>query len=147
MWQMPPNNTFFSENMSRSANQEILPLHEIMTDTIVLATPESDVPYPDLAQLSSHNHFPSNTFLSGSPIQTCEFYVYGFVHRWYILPTVQRDATQSSLFIILQVHSTCIWCQPHPLRVHKTVTTASGTRHIFCAATYLQRGQVWPRWR
>ena len=27
--------------------------------------------------------------------------------------------------------------------VHKTVTTASGTGHIFCATTSLQRGQVW----
>jgi len=26
--------------------------------------------------------------------------------------------------------------------VHKTVTTASGTGHIFCAATSLQRGQI-----
>jgi hypothetical protein len=50
-----------------------------------------------------------------------------------ILIIVQRDATQSSLFIILQVHSTCFGCQPHPSsRVHKTVTTASGTGHIFC---------------
>jgi len=49
---------------------------------------------------------------------------------------VQRDATQSSLFIILQVHSTCFGCQQHPSSgVHKTVTTASGTGHIFCAAT------------
>ena len=40
---------------------------------------------------------------------------------------VQRDATLSSLFIILQIHSTCFGCQSHPLsRVHKTVTTASG---------------------
>ena len=54
----------------------------------------------------------------------------------------QRDATQSSLFIILQVHSTYFGCQPHPSsRVQKTVTTASGTGHIFCAATSLQRGQ------
>ena len=61
---------------------------------------------------------------------------------------VQRDATQSSLFIILQVHSTCFRCQLHPTSgVHKTVTTASGTGHILCAATYLQRGQVWPHWR
>ena len=45
-----------------------------------------------------------------------------------ILITAQRDATQSSLFIILQVHSTCVGCQPHPSSgVHKTVTTASGT--------------------
>jgi len=73
------------------------------------------------------------------------FYVYGSVHRCSILITVQRDATQSSLFIVLQVHSTCFRSQPHPsLRVHKTVTTASGTGHNFCAATSLQRGQAWP---
>ena len=57
--------------------------------------------------------------------------------------TVQQDATQSSLYIILQVHSTCFGCQPHPSSgVHKTVTTVSGTGHIFCAATSLQRVQV-----
>jgi len=55
---------------------------------------------------------------------------------------VQRDATQISLFIILQVHSTCFGCQPHPSsEAHKTVTTAFGTGHIFCAATSPQRGQ------
>ena len=54
-------------------------------------------------------------------------YVYGSVHRWSILIIVQRDATQSTLFIILQVHSTYFGCQPHPSSVHKTVTTASGT--------------------
>jgi len=43
------------------------------------------------------------------------FYVYGSVHRWSILIIVQRDATQSSLFIILQVHCTCFVRQPHPL--------------------------------
>ena len=60
-----------------------------------------------------------------------------------MLIIVQRDATQSSLFILLQVHSTCFARQPHPSSaVHKTVTTASGT-----AATSLQRGQVWSRWR
>ena len=57
---------------------------------------------------------------------------------------VQRDATQNSLFIVLQVHSTCFGCQPHASSVvYKTVTTASGTGHIFCAATSLQRGQRW----
>ena len=59
------------------------------------------------------------------------------MHRWStsILIIVQRDATQSSLFITQQVHSTCFGCQPHPSSgVHKTVTTVSGTRHIFCAA-------------
>jgi len=33
------------------------------------------------------------------------------VHRWSLLIVVQRHATQSSLFIILQVHSTCFGCQ------------------------------------
>jgi len=60
-----------------------------------------------------------------------------------ILIIVQRDATQSSLFIILQVHSTCFGCQPHPSSgVHKTVNTATGTGHIFCVATSIQRGQA-----
>ena len=70
------------------------------------------------------------------------------MHRSSILIIVQRDATQSSLFFTLQVNSTCFRCQPNPSTgVQKTVTTASGTGHIFCAATSLQRGQVWPRWR
>ena len=61
-----------------------------------------------------------------------------------MLTIFQRDATQSSLFIILQVHSTCFGCQLHPPSVvHKTVTTASGTGNIFCAATSLQRGRAW----
>jgi hypothetical protein len=78
------------------------------------------------------------------PIITAEdpsdiFYVYGSVHRWSILITVQRDATQSSQFIILQVHSTCFGYQPHPSSgLYKTVTTASGTGHTFCAAASLQ---------
>jgi len=76
------------------------------------------------------------------------FYVYGSAHRWSTLIIVQRDATQSSLFCILQVHSTCFGCQPHPISaVNKTVTTASGTGHIFSAVTSLQRGQAsltWP---
>jgi len=42
-----------------------------------------------------------------------------------ILITVQRDATQSSLFISLQFLSTCFGCQSYPSsRVHKTVTAA-----------------------
>jgi hypothetical protein len=61
-----------------------------------------------------------------------------------LLIIVQRDATQSSLFIILQVRSTYFGYQTHASSgVHKTVTTASGTGHIFCATTSLQRGQVW----
>jgi len=65
------------------------------------------------------------------------------MHRWSILIIVQWDAIQSSLFIILQVHCSCFGCQPHPSSgVHKTVTAASGTGHIFCAASFLQRGQA-----
>ena len=64
-------------------------------------------------------------------------------NRKSILIIVQRDATQSSLFIILHVHSTCFICQPHPLSgVHKTVTTAYGTGHIFRAVTSLQSAQA-----
>ena len=59
------------------------------------------------------------------------FYVYGSMHRWSILIIAKRDATQSSLSIILQVHSTCFGCQLHPPSgVHKTVTTASGTGQL-----------------
>jgi len=65
------------------------------------------------------------------------------LQTYTILIIVQRDATQNSLFIILQVHSTCFGCQPHPSSgVHKTVTTPSGTDHSFCAATTLQLGQA-----
>jgi len=43
-----------------------------------------------------------------------------------LLAIVQRDATQISLFIILQVHCTCFGCQPRPSSgVHRTVTTAT----------------------
>ena len=60
-----------------------------------------------------------------------------------ILIIVQRDATQSSLFVILQVHSTYFGYQPHPSSgVHRTLTTASSTGHIFCTAISLQRGQA-----
>ena len=47
------------------------------------------------------------------------------------LIVVQRDATQSSLFIILHVHSTSFGCQPYPSSgLHKTVTTATGTGQL-----------------
>ena len=53
-------------------------------------------------------------------------------HKLYILIN-QRDSTVRSqfYFILLQDHSTCFGCCPHPSAgVHKTVTTASGTSHI-----------------
>ena len=76
------------------------------------------------------------------------FYAQGSVHGSYILIIVQRDAAQSSLFVIPQVHSTCFGCQPHPSSgAHKTLTAASGTVRIFCASNSLQRDQVWPHCR
>ena len=66
-----------------------------------------------------------------------------------MLIIVQRDTTQSSLFIILQVHSTYCGCQPHPSSgVYKTVTTASGTGHIFVQLLPSNVTKLaWPRWR
>ena len=69
--------------------------------------------------------------------QTC---IRNLKWRHFILIIVQRDGTQSSLFIILQVHSKCFGCQPHPSSgVNKTVTTAYDTGHIFCAAPTWQQ--------
>ena len=49
----------------------------------------------------------------------------------YTMLIIIRDEKQSSLFIILQVHSTYFGCQPHPPPgVHKTVTKASGTGQL-----------------
>ena len=78
-----------------------------------------------------------------------KFYVYSSVHLWSILIIVQRDVTQIRLFIILQVHSTCFGCQPHPSSgVHKTGTKGSGTGHIFVQLPPSNvTKQVWPRWR
>jgi len=55
------------------------------------------------------------------------------LHRKSILINVKRDATICSLyFILLQYHSTCFGCRPHPSSgVHKAVVTATGTSHIF----------------
>ena len=73
------------------------------------------------------------------------FYVYGPVHRWSILITVQQDATQSSLFIILQFHCTCFGCQPHPSSgLHKTVTTASDIVQLPPSNV---AKLTWPLWR
>ena len=83
---------------------------------------------------------PSSGILLKKGIQ---FYVDGSVSRWPILIIAEGDAIQSSLFIILQVHFTCFRCQPHlSSAVHETVTTASGSGYIFCAAASLQRGQA-----
>jgi len=59
-------------------------------------------------------------------------------HKKEILIIVQRDATQSSLFIVLQGHSACFGCQPHSIR--STQNCNYSLR--YCAATSLQRGQA-----
>ena len=67
------------------------------------------------------------------------------LHGETILIIVQRDATQSSLFNIMHVHSTCFGSQPHPLsRVHKTVPTASGTVQLPPSNVSMLAS---PRWR
>jgi hypothetical protein len=72
------------------------------------------------------------------------FYAYGSVHRWHML-TVQQDATQSSLFIILRVLSTCFGCLPQlSSGVHKTVTTASGTLQLPPSNV---AKLTWPLWK
>jgi len=39
---------------------------------------------------------------------------------------------QYAVYILLQYHSTCFGCRPHPSSgVHKPVVTATGTSHIF----------------
>ena len=61
-----------------------------------------------------------------------EFYVHGSVDHKSISINVQRDATVCNLyFILLQDHSTCFGCRPHPSSgVHKTVATATGTSRM-----------------
>jgi len=57
----------------------------------------------------------------------------------------QRDGDLSSLFIVLQNHSTCFGCPLHPpSRVHKTVVTATGTSHVYRSSSYL--ALAWLKW-
>ena len=84
---------------------------------------------------------------AGKLYLSCSFSNYESTNRslclWFRASLIQRNATQGSVFIILQFHSTCFGFQPHPSTgVRETVTTASGTGHIFCAATSIQRGQA-----
>jgi hypothetical protein len=49
---------------------------------------------------------------------------------------------------LLQNHSTCFRCPSRPSSgVHKTVNAGSGTGRSIRAKTFLQHGQIWPRWR
>ena len=74
----------------------------------------------------------------------CSWFRASFI---YINNCLTRCNTKQSIYYSAS-YCKCFGRQPHPsLGVHKTVTTASGTGHIFCAATSLQRGQAWLRWR
>ena len=58
------------------------------------------------------------------------FVVPCIVNLFYV--SDQRDADSSSLFIVLQNHSTCFGCPLHPSSgVHKTVVTTTGTSHLY----------------
>jgi len=62
-----------------------------------------------------------------------------------MLIIVQRNETQSSLFIIMQVHSTCFGCQPHSSSgVHKFITSAAGTVQLPPSNV---ASLAFPRWR
>ena len=62
--------------------------------------------------------------------------------------TTRRNTKQSIYYSASSLYMLCFEFQPHPSSgVHKTVNTASGIGHIFCAAASLQHGQAWPRWR
>jgi len=53
-----------------------------------------------------------------------------FVHLFYV--SNQRDAVLSSIFIVLQNHSTYFRCPLHPSSgVHKTAVTTTGTNHVY----------------
>jgi hypothetical protein len=96
----------------------------------------------------AHKGKPSDREIFPFNLQLYGIYSGGYKILGYILIIIQRDATQSSLSIILQVHSTCFGRRPHPSSgVHKTVTTTSGTGHIFLCSYLPPPWPVWPRWR
>jgi len=53
-------------------------------------------------------------FVKGEMIKAALILCSWFRASLSVLIIVQRDATQSSPFIILRVRSTCFGCQPHP---------------------------------
>ena len=69
------------------------------------------------------------------------------MHAISVLINVQRDATICSLyFSLLQYHSTCFGCRPHPSSgVHKTVITATGTSDMIVRLPH-SNVAIWPRW-
>ena len=74
------------------------------------------------------------------------FYIYLYINNCPTrCNTKQSTYYSASSFYMFRVSTTPI-IKSTP-GVQKTATTASCTGHIFCAATFLQRGQAWPRWR
>ena len=85
---------------------------------------------------------------------------YKTLHFMFMVPCIviyiiisQQDAAVRSQFFLLQGHSTCFGCFPHPSSgVHKTVSTAYGTGHFIVEATFFQRARwkkiaatiIWP---
>jgi len=76
-------------------------------------------------------------------IQNCNY-----IHRYwsYFLCNYLPPTWPSYTKLWLQPPVLVIFCVQLPpsnvAKLHKTVTTASGTDHIFCTATSLQRGQA-----
>jgi len=90
------------------------------------------------------------------PSTRLEWYHVACLFIWYtgltnffilILIVVQRDGTQSSLFIILQIHSKCFGCQPHP----SSGETQNCNYNLRYWCSYLPptwpTWPTWPRWR
>ena len=58
------------------------------------------------------------------------FYVHVSVHHKSVLINVQKGAS-NAVYILLQYHSTCFGCHPHPSSaVNKTVVIATDTSHM-----------------
>ena len=75
-----------------------------------------------------------------------EFYIQGSEHRKSVLIRSNKVQHYAGIYL-LQYHCTCFGCPSHPSSgVHKIVTAASGTGHSIWATTFLQHGQIRPRW-
>jgi len=67
--------------------------------------------------------------VSTTPIMSAQNCNYSL--RYCAATSLQRGPNEMQQKAVLQVHSKCFECQPHPSSgVHKTVTTASGTVHL-----------------
>ena len=75
------------------------------------------------------------------------FYFHGSVHRNSRLIRSHKLKQYAGVYF-LHNHSTYFRCPLHPSSgVYKTVTASSGTGHSIWETTFLERDQIWPRWR